>query len=147
MKLSIRKIIQEIDEKDYPIHGKIVIQGIPIEIENKKGTLRVGYDKMHQWCTKMGNHYGRIPGTKSSDGDMIDVFVGNNKDSNKVFIVFLIDSRTKKFDEIKAFIGFNSPTEVKKSLKQNYDNIEDIFDRIEEININEFKKFLIRNMK
>lgn len=63
--------------------GKFSWQGFRIAIENPKGSLRGKHKR------KMGAHYGYFLGAdkEAMDGDKLDVFVGPNLESDKVFII------------------------------------------------------------
>ncbi len=69
----------------------------------------------------MAHHYGDIKGYKGADGDDIDVFIGDNPESNQLFIVDQIDPKTGAFDEHKVMIGFNSLDEAKAGYLANYE--------------------------
>lgn len=95
--------------------GHIVIQGLPIALENARGGYRSGVGKDGKpWRTKMAHHYGYIKKTESeADGDHIDVFIGPEPDLPTVYI---IDQKNEdgKFDEHKVMVGFPSSEEAKK---------------------------------
>lgn len=91
----------------------ISFQGIPITIENKKGSMRRGFDaKGKAWECRLPADYGYIKRTIGADGDHVDVYIGPDKDSKQVFIINQHDHRTGKFDEHKAFVGYNSEREA-----------------------------------
>ena len=78
----------------------IKLQGLDITIENPKGSVRKGTDeKGNKWETKMNNHYGEFVGTKGYDGDPIDVFVGDNPNSNEIFVV---DQKNPETGEVES---------------------------------------------
>lgn len=144
--ILLKDILKEIDEKDYPLDGKIDFQGIPIEIENKTGTYRNWKNKHSEsGKTLMRYHYGRVPKTKTTDGDMIDVYIGPNKESNKVFVINQNDPKTNKFDEPKTMLGFDSSKEAKKAYLMHYNNSK-FYGGMKELNIEEFKNKLKSNI-
>lgn len=100
----------------------ITFQGIPISIENPKGTIRKGIDHTgKQWATRMTEDYGYIKRTEGHDGDQVDCFVGPNKKSDKVFVIDQIHNYAKdKFDEHKCMLGFNSEKQAFNAYKKSY---------------------------
>jgi len=108
--------------KVYPFEGYIDFQGIQIDVENKKGSSRSGADPDgNKWSIKMHAHYGEIRGTEGTDGDKLDVYVGENHDSSVVVVVHQQDPSTGKFDEDKVLLGFDSPEEAIGLYKKQYD--------------------------
>ncbi len=96
---------------------KISWSGLNISIENPKGSIRRGKG----WETKMQADYGYIRGTESTDGDLIDVFVGSDKGADNVYVVNQIDQATGKFDEHKCMIGYGSQVAAKAGYLANYE--------------------------
>jgi len=100
--------------------GKIEVQGIPIAVENPKGSTRTGVDPNGEpWASTMTSHYGEISRSKGADGDPVDVFVGEAPKSTKVFVVDQVDAQGK-FDESKVMLGFNTRKEALDNYKSNY---------------------------
>ena len=121
--------------------GHISINGFEITIENPKGSYRRGRDKSgKEWKTYMHNDYGYFTKTVGKDGDAIDVFLGPNLDSDKVFPIdqFLHG----EFDETKVMLGFKTKEEAKKAYLSNYDKDWKGFKYITEVDIDTFKKWL-----
>jgi hypothetical protein len=91
---------------------KIDFQGLKIYIDRPKGFVQKGTNnKGEKWERVYLYDYGFIKGTEGGDGEDLDVFVGQNKDSSNVYLV------TQKhldgsFDEYKAFVGFESEDEA-----------------------------------
>jgi len=126
--------------KSKKLHYKTEFQGLPISIENRKGSMRQGTDKDgHEWETKFEIPYGYIRMTEGVDGDHVDCFIGKNKDSQKVFIVHQNDPETGAFDELKVFLGFDSEKKVKEAYLNHYNNPA-FLGKITEMNMTEFKK-------
>lgn len=81
--------------------------GLDISIENPKGSTRSGTSKDGKvWSVTMPDHYGYIKRTAGADGDHVDVYLGPDRNSGKVFVVDQIDHGTKQFDEHKAMLGY-----------------------------------------
>ncbi len=124
----------------YPLEGRTKIHGMDISIENKKGSVRSGVDKDgHEWAIKMAYDYGYIRGTVGKDKDHVDVYIGNNPESEKVFIVHQNDPTTGKYDEDKVMLGFNSAKEAKATYLRQYDR-PGFFGEMVEMSIEEFKE-------
>ena len=97
----------------------INFQGLPISIENEKGSTRSGQDeKGNKWSVKMPADYGYVKRTEGADGDHVDVYVGPDESSSSVFVIDQKDHRTGRFDEHKVMLGFDSL----RSAIQSYTN-------------------------
>lgn len=137
-------------EKGYKLQGRINFQGLNISVENRKGSIRCGIDSDgHYWKTKINYPYGRIIGVKrlGHDGDHIDCYVGDNRQSDKVYIIHIKNCVTDKYDEDKVMLGFNNQKEAIAAFKTQYDNFSKIFDGIEKMSIYEFKECLKKKTK
>jgi hypothetical protein len=107
----------------YSLHGKMTFQGLPISIENERGSVRRGEDKDgHEWATFMHYPYGYIRLTEGVDGDHVDCYIGTNHSSIMVFIIHQQDPKTKKYDEDKVMLGFNSAADAKRAYLRQYDS-------------------------
>lgn len=133
-------------EKSRKLHGRIDFQGLPISIENREGSRRYWYDPAadEHGSTKMKYPYGYIRGTLGLDGDEVDVFVGPNSDSSKVFVVTqMTRPEFEKVDEQKVMLGFNSAKEAKEAYLQHF-NDPKFFGSMKEMDIEEFRQKLSR---
>lgn len=147
MKLTFKNILTEIDyEKFYP-QPLTYFQDIPVKLENEKGSMRVGFDKASMWQNVMNGAYGCIPFTSAKDKDELDVFIGDNADSDKVYIVVQNKVGTNQFDELKCLLGFADKAQAREFYFNQYDNAEEIYDKIIEMDMNDFKKYLVKNIK
>ena len=98
----------------------VKVHGLDIAIENPRGSTRSGTDKEGKpWSVTMHNHYGYIKRTEGADGDHVDVFIGPNPKSDKVFIVDQVNV-DGSFDEAKVLIGFDSKLKARSGYKSNY---------------------------
>jgi hypothetical protein len=89
--------------------GHISFQGLPISIENPKGSTRSGKGPDgKEWSVKMPYDYGYIKRTQGADGDHVDVCIGPDHTSDHVFLVDQHDHRTKQFDEHKVMLGYRT---------------------------------------
>jgi 5'(3')-deoxyribonucleotidase len=125
------------------IKGKFRYKGLEISIENPKGSTRwgVGFNGK-KWRNVMNHHYGYIKKTTGSDEDHIDVFIGDNLKSNKIFIINQDDPKINMFDEHKIMIGFDNPHEAKQAYLSNYNKSWNGFRSIEQCTMKVFKKWL-----
>lgn len=115
---SVLKTAQE-----HKLQGETEVQGIPVAIENRAGSVREGTtEDGHHWRTKMKVPYGYIKGTKGADGEEIDAFVGPDKEAPKAYVVHQHKPDGTGFDEDKVMLGFRSLTDAKKTYLQHYDD-------------------------
>ena len=128
--------------------GHVKIQGFDITIENPKGAIRRGVDDNGKaWSTKMKNHYGYFKNTEGKDGDHIDVFIGDNPNSKKIFVVDQVNPNTKEFDESKVMLGFDTEDEAKKAYLSNYSKDWKGFKDITYVDIDTFRDWLYDGAK
>ena len=107
--------------KEYPFEGYIDFQGLKIDVENKAGSTRSGTGPEGDWSTYMHSHYGEIRGTEGTDGDKLDVYVGENHDSPVVVVIHQHNPWDGKFDEDKVMVGYDSVEEAIGAYKKQYD--------------------------
>ena len=88
--------------------GHIAFQGMDITIENPKGSVRRSTDPANPWETTMPAHYGYLKRTGGADGEQVDVYLGDNVASDRVFVIDQIDPKTGNFDEHKVMLGFTT---------------------------------------
>jgi hypothetical protein len=110
------------NSKGYKLQGRVNIQGLPVAIENRRGSVRKGKnDDGSEWKTKFKRPYGYIEGTKGADGEEVDAYVGPDEGSTKAFVV-----KQKKddgsYDEDTVMLGFKSKAEAVKTIHQHYDD-------------------------
>ena len=133
----------------YKLHKRIKFQDLKVSIENRKGSIRSGVDKDgHKWRSKMHCDYGYIRMNKKirrmgADKENLDVFVGDNQDSDHAFIIHLNRADNAKFDEDKVFLGFNSRKEVMAMFNKCYDKIgQKLYGGMITMNMEAFKRRL-----
>lgn len=103
--------------------GHLSFQGLPISIENPKGSYRRGKDQDgKEWENKIYHHYGYIRGTEGKDKDHVDCFIGPHHDSEKVFIINQNNPKDGKFDEHKLLLGFHKHVDAVEGYLKNYDS-------------------------
>ena len=124
------------------LHYRTDYQGLPISIENRKGSYRRGTDSDgHEWENRMDFAYGYIRLTEGTDGDHLDCYIGPNKDSRRLFIVHQVDPNTKQFDEDKVMLGFDTAEAAKTAYLAQYDN-PGFFGTMEVTDIEKFKAMI-----
>lgn len=93
--------------------GHTRVHGLDISIENAKGSTRRGTAPDGQeWSVEMPAHYGYFRRTEGADGDHVDVYIGEDPDSDRAFIVDQFDPKTGKLDEHKTVLGVRSAEEA-----------------------------------
>lgn len=101
--------------------GHVKLHGMDIAIENPQGSERSGVAPDGKaWSMTMANHYGYVKGTVGNDKDHVDVFIGPNHSSNKVFVVDQVNP-DGSFDEHKALLGFDSEADARAGYLANYE--------------------------
>ena len=123
--------------------GHIKVQGLDISVENPKGSTRSGTDPGGKaWSITMKDHYGYIKRTEGADGEQIDVFVGDDPTSEKVFIVDQIEPSTGKFDEHKVILGAKNVRQAKMFYNRNYARGWKGAGAVTEMSMDEFKTWV-----
>ena len=125
----------------------VSFQGLPISIENKKGSVRsgVGANGKPWHCTQPAD-YGYIKRTEGADGDHVDVYIGPHKESRQVFVVNQQDSASAKFDEHKVMLGYHSEREAIKDYCAAFSDGKgpDRIRSVEPMSLDAFKEWLKR---
>jgi len=131
----------QIDAGNYK-KGHTTIQGMDITIENPKGSERKGTDEEgREWKVTLQNSYGYFKKTTGKDGDQIDVFIGDNIESNAVFVVDQVN-KNRTFDEVKVMLGFDNVADAANAYLSNYSKGWNGMGDISESNIDSFKDWL-----
>ncbi len=116
-------LFKEAAETEYKLQGHATHQGLPIAIENRKGSVRSGVDDDGKpWRTKFEVPYGYIKGTKGKDGEEIDAFVGPDKAARDAYVVHQRKADGTGHDEDKVMLGFPSKSEAKATYLKHYDD-------------------------
>lgn len=112
-----------VDREEYPFVGFVDFQGLKIDLENRKGDVRSGLNTDGSpWSVVMNYDYGEIRGTKGTDGDKLDVYVGPLHDSPLVVAVNQHDPVTGAFDEQKVMLGFATVEDAVAAYRSQYDS-------------------------
>ena len=126
-------------------HGHIKVHGLDIAIENARGSERSGADADGKpWSVTMPAHYGYVKRTEGADGDHVDVYVGENPQSETVFVVDQMDADTGKFDEHKVMLGFETEEQAREAYRAGFSDGrgDDRLGAITTTDIEGFKSFL-----
>jgi inorganic pyrophosphatase len=124
-----------------------MFQGLQISVENPAGSTREWYDEHadENGETKMLIPYGYIRGTMGLDGDAVDVFVGPDQTSEKVYVIQQLKKVGKdKFeglDEQKVMLGFASSKAAKTAYLKHY-NSPEFFGGMKQYPMDKFKEKL-----
>lgn len=115
--------------------------GLPIAVENPKGTTR-------DWpggSTRMQFDYGFIEGHYGWDDDEVDVYVGPDPKAGWVHVVHQLESNTyDKYDEDKVFLGFESQEAVRRAYAAHRNDGERAIKSISSMPLDAFHRTLRR---
>ena len=95
--------------------GHVNFQGMPIAIENPRGSIRSGPG----WSVTMAHHYGYLERTTGADHEGVDVFVGPDLESDLVTVVNQVNP-DGSFDEHKLMLGFGTENEARRGYLASY---------------------------
>lgn len=137
-------LVQEDDlYKALKLQGHVEFQGIPIAIENRKGTTRRWTDATgEQGQTKMAFPYGYIKRTNGADEDEIDCYVGPDPRSPTAFVVHQLDPATGVYDEDKILIGFGSQVQAHAAWAWHHTQAELAFGGMTPMTIDQLKRWV-----
>ncbi|MGL4626961.1 MAG: LPD5 domain-containing protein, partial [Plesiomonas shigelloides] len=122
--------------------GHVKLQGLDITLENPKGSVRSGTDANGKaWQSTMAHDYGYIKRTEGADGDHVDAFIGDNPESQNVYVV---DQRNADgtFDEHKVMLGFDDEASARAGYLANYSKGWKGLGDIRSMTMDEFKGWL-----
>lgn len=120
---------------------KTDFQGLPVSIENRKGSVRHWYDKDadEHGTTKQEFPYGYVRGTMGLDGDEVDVYIGPDKQSDRVFVITQLKRfEFKEIDEQKVMLGFPNQIAAKSAYLRHFNDAR-FFGDMKEMTMDEFK--------
>jgi hypothetical protein len=122
----------------FDLQGKTTVQGLPIAIENRVGSVREGKNEDgSKWRTKFRSPYGYIEGTKGADGEEIDAYVGPDRGSAKAFVVHQ-KKQNGKHDEDTVMLGYKNSQEARADILRHYDDKKQV-GSISPVSIEELK--------
>lgn len=102
---------------------RMKIAGMEIAIENPAGSIRSGIGRNGKWETRMIYPYGYVVGSKGSDGDAVDCYVGQDQDADTAFVIHQVKSIDwTTWDEDKVMLCFDSIESAKRAYLLHYDD-------------------------
>lgn len=122
--------------------GRIFLYGLPIAIEQPRGTYRTGIDTKtgKRWVSRMAAHYGYFSNTKGKDGDGVDVFVGFYPQSEQAYVANqFIDGG---FDEHKVLLAYPDEQSAKRAYLDSYERGWNGLESITPLSISQLKWWL-----
>lgn len=131
-KTARRRVVKRLD-----------FQGLEVAIEFPKGSKRPYTDDAGVERLKtMHADYGEVRGTKGLDGDAVDIYVGPEADSDRVFVITQMKRGDwKKIDEEKCILGTSSAKEARQLYLSHY-NDSRFCGAIKEMSMDQFKEKL-----
>lgn len=125
--------------------GHIDLNGLGITIENPKGSTRTGVGEDGKpWQVQMPAAYGYVKRTADNTGEQVDVYVGPNPTSDKVFVVDQLHPQSGQFDEPKAMLGFDTKDDALSHYSQGFSDGSgpDRVGKVTELSVDQFKQWL-----
>jgi Inorganic Pyrophosphatase len=133
-------------DTEHKLQGHLEHQGLRIAVENRKGSVRSGVDKDGKpWRTVMKHPYGYIKGTKGSDGEEVDAYVGPHKDAPHAFVVHQ-KKHDGSYDEDKVMLGFKNETHARSGYLKHY-NTDRFLGPIAKVPIERLKELIASKKK
>lgn len=121
--------------------GHVRFQGLDISIENPRGSERKGVGKNGKvWSHTMSDHYGYIKRTSGADGEQVDVYLGPQEHSDRVFVIDQ-DDQKGGFDEHKVMLGYSDRAAAVKAYRSNFDRRWKV-GKVTPMSMAEFKRWL-----
>lgn len=125
--------------------GKMPWHGLSIAIETVKGATRSGMGKNgKRWSVKQPASYGYVLGSEAKDGDHVDVYLGSDHASQKVFVIDQVDADTGKYDEAKAMLSYPSKEAALSDYRKAFSDgrAKERIGGVTEMNIDKFKTWV-----
>lgn len=133
---------------NYP-KGHLSLRGLPISIENAKGSKRGEKDEFGRgWQVKMPAAYGYIRGTIGADNMQVDCYLGKHPESLNVWVIdqdkFTADGVDHGFDEHKIMLAYKTlPKALKDYEKSHFDGLgHERISTVTQVNYAELKDWL-----
>lgn len=137
-----------------PVKEKLTLHGIPLSLEWREGETRkyFNHDPLKKksvgtidYNKKMKADYGYVRGVMDADGEELDVYLGPNRESEKVFVLEKLREADQSFDENKIMLGYDSMAEAKKSYLQHQGKNE--MGKVRELTLAQFKSEFMSKKK
>lgn len=122
--------------------GHVRFQGLDISVENPRGSERSGTrPDGTEWRHTMSDHYGYIRRTEGADGEQVDVYLGPDENSQRVFIVDQVNQQDGSFDEHKVMLGYPDRAAAVAAYQSNFDKGWKV-GSVTDMSLDEFKGWL-----
>ena len=122
--------------------GHVRFQGLDISVENPRGSERSGTrPDGTEWRHTMSDHYGYIRRTEGADGEQVDVYLGPDENSQRVFVVDQVNQQDGTFDEHKVMLGYSDRAAAVAAYRSNFDKGWKV-GPVTEMSLDEFKGWL-----
>ena len=104
--------------------GRVRINGLNVSIETPKGAVRRSKaDAAEPWEVVMPAHYGYIRGTEGADGDQVDLFIGDQGENGRFWVVNQsYAGKPGTLDEHKVITGVDNADEAVALYKASFAN-------------------------
>ncbi len=106
---------------EVPVEGR---RPLSVRVETAKGRERRGIDEDGKpWAHALPHDYGYLEGTKDNTGEPVDVHLGPNLKSDRVFVVDqqrLQDGKPSGYDEPKVMMGFDTRRQAEAAYVQGF---------------------------
>lgn len=113
----------QLEAGNYPKERR-TFQGLPVTIENPRGSIRSGVSRAGvEWATSMQHDYGYVRGTLGVDGDAFDVYLGPDSTAPMAYVITTkAPPDFRRNDEQKAMLGFASEDAARAAFLAHYDD-------------------------
>jgi hypothetical protein len=141
--VNVRPSEAQLESGNYA-KGHVKLFGMDLAIENPAGSERAwsNPDTGESGSRTMKYPYGYVKRTEGADGDAVDVFVGPNQKSKKVYVINQMKGDgSGKFDEHKAMLGFNNIEHAKSGYLRHYQKNWKGMGDVVEMTTEEFKEW------
>lgn len=110
-----------------------------VVVETAKDRWRTGPG----WRNRMPAHYGYVVGYQGADGDSIDCYIGENPDSNSVYVVDQMRlDKPRVFDEHKVVMGANTRNQALDIYMRGHHRSSRVFGAITPMTMEAFQDWL-----
>lgn len=118
-----RPTAAQLEAGNYPKERRS-FQGLPVTIENPRGSIRSGVSRAGvAWATSMQHDYGYVRGTEGVDGDAFDVYLGPDSTAPMAYVITTkAPPDFRRNDEQKAMLGFPDEDAARAAFLAHYDD-------------------------
>jgi hypothetical protein len=119
--------------------------GLDVSFEAPAGGTRRGINRetKEAWEGTVGPApYGYIRGVKAKDGQQLDLFMGNNPQSGRVFVLDENDKTTGQYRQAKVMGGFDTPQDAMAAYLGMSGKTQGMVRAVREFTVPEFKALI-----